>query len=237
MPMPAWVSRRFESLFDNAAFAVIVIVAVSVGSAFGLKKLIDPESAAVVGLFIAACMAIIWNQMAQIVSRHAQRRRERLTPSDIEKQIIDWLLSFQYTVQRQPLAGCDFRLVAADPRPIPMPVTIAKLSANPWVTLASTINFEVDRRKVVTARAPFLKNEIAVALNQLGLEYELTFDGDELTLVNVVRSLPFTAVTSELDVLNALRAVRGGAGVAAAMYTRVWEEAQLKQINPGKRNV
>jgi hypothetical protein len=225
--MPAWVSRRVEAVLDNAVIATISIVAVSLASAFGLKKLIDAESAAVVGLFVAVCLAIIWNQLAQIVARHAERRRERLTPADIERTIWEWLKRYQFKLKVAPNPGCDFSLNAEMEGNAPG-VTIIKLSATPWITILTNLTFEEKERDLVKKRAPLLRKDMGITLVQFGVELDMQFDPqDRLASIQIRKLMPFDASTTELTLLTAIAQVRGGAKIAAEMHNRVTEQARL----------
>jgi hypothetical protein len=228
MTSPKWIKRRAENLFDNALFAIVSIAGVSIASTLGLTRIIDGPSAVITGLFIFACLAVAWNQLAQILARHARNQSGRLAPSDIEKQIWDWLKRYGFKLVEVPNPGCDFSLTA-ELEGRPPAVTIVKLSTNPWVTILTNVGFEDDRRALVRKRAPLIHKDVGIALVQLGVEHDMEFDGQGcLSKVQIRTLMPFDFRTTDLELLTAMRNVRGGALIAAEMLNRIVEEAEIR---------
>lgn len=231
--MPMWVSRRAEAILDNAVFAMIVIVAATVASSLGLKKLMDAPSAIVLGLFIFACLTVSWYAIGGIASRHARRRSEKLTPKDIENQIWEWLRKYQFTLTPISDPTCDFKLNAVLPEQAPFGVTIAKLLLTPWVTIATDIGFEENSRDNVRQRAPMLVRDMGVEILKLGLEHSTELDAKgSLVKIQVRQLLPFDEKTTDLALLTTMRVVRGGAALIADMYNRVADQAAAVPVTP-----
>jgi hypothetical protein len=185
-------------------------------------------------------LVVVWGQCLQIYERGKRRRvraqrqakRARLanpSPEDLETQIRDWLWPYQFSVvHREPTEDLAFVLHVDDARKVS--VTIAKHRRARWVTIICAMDFDEKERPAVRERAPFFYFDLAAELLRQGLQYSIEKHGDDVAQVKVHLDLPVSPSTTDLDLLNAILAVRTGVIAAANMHHRIL--AQPKAISP-----
>ena len=140
MPTPRWLRLLGEKIADKVAEYIVgaMIVAVVSVVAVRLKNVgLEWPLAIVYASVMLGGLALGINQLAHITARRRDALRANRTPAEIEEQITEWFLYYQFSVRRQPIPTCDFGLVADDAGKVA--VTIAKPSKFPGVTVASNV--------------------------------------------------------------------------------------------------
>ena len=72
----------------------------------------------------------------------------------------------------------------------------------------------------MSRRRPTFQQDLSLYLLQLGVEFQITKEKDAIVRVNITRSLSFGEPIGALELLDAIRSVRRGAMLTAAMFTK-----------------
>lgn len=222
MPTPKWLSAILVDIRSSVVGAVAIAGGLSVWAAIKLYAAATSLGLGValaVGAVVFACVVVVWNQLQQIDERRQRKRLTRRSPEDLAEQIRKWLWKYQFSVMDAPQPDTDFRMEANNDSKLP--VTIVKHSRNPWVTVAAELEIASEHRPIVCRNSALLRHELTVKLIQLGVEYEIVGDGDEITRVRVNQSVWFDEATHDLAFLHAIMSVRRGIRLAAAMIIGV----------------
>ena len=196
-----------------AALASIWTYGVYAATALGVPA---AAGAGLLGFFVVIGAL---NQMQDMDSRAQRRRLARRTPGDVEKQVWDWLKKFKYAVQEKTdPAGHHFSVSAQDDQGVI--VTIAMFRDQPWVMALGGVDIE-DGLARRLATVPNFREEMAIQLLHLGIEYKLDVENGAIIRVHFQTRLVFDENTHALQLLDAIRAVRAAITLFAAQTRKL----------------